>query len=255
MDLFSGYACFSPDIPDVVKDSWVKYGGSIASLPSENSSAHYIFCDGTDDPWLNRFYERSMAVFHWSWITAAVQAQFRIPISSYILGEFLARAASSVGNLSWTEPRTGSLHSCAQHKVRQSCSEDSDLALVEDCLKIGRKYDALEGDTYDQGITRWMDGVPEPDSPNMKPTEPTVDPRLVLHDVEDITLVWEGDHSGDIKALLGSTAFVSDVSRSGVAAVSVSDALRCLRDVSTDGAVQFIPGTIHLGKEFQCWFA
>lgn len=41
---------------------------------------------------------------------------------------------------------------------------------------------------------------------------------------------------------------------SGTPVISVSDALTALREVSTEGAVQFLPGTIHRGKNFSCCF-
>ena len=38
-------------------------------------------------------------------------------------------------------------------------------------------------------------------------------------------------------------------------AMSINGALEALDDISVDGVVQFLPGTMHMGKEFRCSYA
>ena len=37
--------------------------------------------------------------------------------------------------------------------------------------------------------------------------------------------------------------------------MSINGALEALDDISVDGVVQFLPGTMHMGKEFRCSYA
>ncbi|KAI1787721.1 hypothetical protein LXA43DRAFT_1163284, partial [Ganoderma leucocontextum] len=94
-DLFSGNACFSPRVPAAVQKEWVHYGGNVATLQSHKPCPTYIFCDGEEDPWFARLFQRSMAIFHWTWISAVVAARFRLPISTYVLdGQAFLRSPS-----------------------------------------------------------------------------------------------------------------------------------------------------------------
>ncbi|TFK85705.1 hypothetical protein K466DRAFT_525425 [Polyporus arcularius HHB13444] len=204
MPLFVGSACFSPRVPSVVRREWTENGGEVAKLHREDIHATHVFCDGSDDPWFRNLYSRSIAVFHWSWVSEVVRAQFRLPISSYLIEDHPYDAVSAYMNSGW-----------------------QDLLLVED----------------DSG-TRL--GSPDVAS----------DWSGKEHDSERGETIPKAGHLlGDV-SMEGDTLVLDDVFNSGAAgAIAVSDALRALDNVSVGGVVQFIPGIIHMGKEFRCSYA
>ncbi|TBU29237.1 hypothetical protein BD311DRAFT_661636, partial [Dichomitus squalens] len=169
LELFSGNACFSPRVPIMAKKEWVHNGGKLAFPQSGATGATYVFCDGEDDPWFLKLYQRSIAVFHWAWISAVVAAQFRLPISAYVIDDLRLMVRS-----------------------RQA--------------RTGRPLKTSEV------IERFQDEYEHKGAPPMR--------RLAA-----------------------------------TGAIPVSEALDALRHVSTAKAVQFVPGTVHRGKEFQCWYA
>ncbi|KAI8974161.1 hypothetical protein BD414DRAFT_498326 [Trametes punicea] len=87
MSLFSGQAWFSPRVPVSIRKAWIINGGAIAGPRPDATQAMYVFCDGRDDPWFRKLYQRSIAVFHWLWISAVVNARFRVPISAYAIDD------------------------------------------------------------------------------------------------------------------------------------------------------------------------
>ncbi|RDX41927.1 hypothetical protein OH76DRAFT_175646 [Lentinus brumalis] len=201
MSLFVGSACFSPRVPSAVRREWVANGGKVASTQREDVHATHIFCDGSDDPWFRNLYRRSIAVFHWSWVSEVVRAQFRLPIYSYLIED---------------RPHTGV---CAY---------------------------------MDDG---WQDPVFVEDDSGTRLGSPDVESESSHHSKRGGNMLKAAHYLVDV-SMEGETLVLDDIFNSGAAgAIAVSDALRALDHVSIDGVVQFIPGTIHMGKEFRCSYA
>ncbi|RPD55359.1 hypothetical protein L227DRAFT_533408 [Lentinus tigrinus ALCF2SS1-6] len=220
MALFNGKACFSPRVPPTVQREWVQNGGQIASVKHEDAHATHVFCDGSDDPWFCSLYKRSMAIFHWSWISAVVRAQFRLPISSYLIDaddlfhdDTLAYSHDSEGFQPEGDSQTGfgDPHAAAGWSPMERYSKNGEESFE---------------------VIRWphRDVLPAPDG------------------------VAEGDVSFEGKTLVldDPSSMIHSLPTSGM---SVSEALEALKSVSVDGVVQFLPGTVHMGKEFRCSYA
>ncbi|RPD71333.1 hypothetical protein L226DRAFT_468862 [Lentinus tigrinus ALCF2SS1-7] len=158
-------ACFSPRVPPTVQREWVQNGGQIASVKHEDAHATHVFCDGSDDPWFCRLVQHSTnsQIFHWSWISAVVRAQFRLPISSYLIDVTTQKVSS-----------------------RKATARRCPMSLMPSRLRD--------------------------------------DPSSMIHSLP-------------------------------TSGMSVSEALEALKSVSVDGVVQFLPGTVHMGKEFRCSYA
>ncbi|KAI0806644.1 hypothetical protein C8Q74DRAFT_4461 [Fomes fomentarius] len=226
MDLFAGNACFSPQVPPSVQRQWVAHGGDVARLEPDSTDAIYVFCDGHGDPWFYRFYQRSMAIFHWSWIPAVIQVGFRLPISPYIIEEPSEDDVHSIdprieegsnpGSSNSRNDAYGSDADCLRNRVIEL-----DLRAIDNARRVTKSHTRLF----------------------------SVQPL----DLEDATLVWDREASGS-EGLDTSQDLSSLSGFSGTPVISVSDALKALREVSTEGAVQFLPGTSHGDRTFSCCF-
>ncbi|KAM5531288.1 hypothetical protein V8D89_015043, partial [Ganoderma adspersum] len=242
MDLFSGNACFSPRVPPAVQKEWVQYGGNVANLQADKTCATYVFCDGEDDPWFGRLFQRSMAIFHWGWISAVVAAQFRLRISAYVLD---GHSSASMRPAHTTED--GDLDEDADRTLLSTPPRDSAHAHILSPSAISKS----------ESINLPVRDCPEIDlravsrsrQASTRPRRGPISFQGQLHEADEIheerTLVLRHeDHVEDAFRLLASP--------SGV--ISVSDALEALQHVSTENTAQFTPGTTHLGKEFRCWY-
>ncbi|PIL33303.1 hypothetical protein GSI_04753 [Ganoderma sinense ZZ0214-1] len=247
MDLFSGNACFSPRVPAEVQKEWVQNGGSVANIHADKTCATYIFCDGEDDPWFSRLFQRSMAIFHWSWISAVVAAQFRLPISAYVLDGYSSAPPKPI-RISEDE---GDPH------------EDADRTLLSTPLRDLHAHTTLSpsAKSKSESVDIFARNCPEIDLRVVSRTRLgrglTLSRRQLAplrsqdesDELHERTLVHRTSHE-DVDNV--KDAFSALASSSGV--ISVSDALEALQHISTEKAAQFTPGTTYLDKEFRCWY-
>ncbi|TBU44945.1 hypothetical protein BD309DRAFT_957278 [Dichomitus squalens] len=230
LELFSGNACFSPRVPIMAKKEWVHNGGKIAFPQSGATGATYVFCDGEDDPWFLKLYQRSIAVFHWAWISAVVAARFRLPISAYVIDGYS------------TEP--------VRPAYSQSGDPEEDLdrtLLSTPPLNAHIVSPSAKSEPYESKSV----------TPPCGDVCPVVDLRLMVRSRQART-------GRPLKTSEVIERFQDEYEHKGAppmrrlaatGAIPVSEALDALRHVSTAKAVQFVPGTVHRGKEFQCWYA
>ncbi|KAI0365138.1 hypothetical protein BV20DRAFT_777715 [Pilatotrama ljubarskyi] len=268
MSLFTGRAWFSPRVPMSVRKAWVTHGGSVAGVSSEDyNHAIYLFCDGNDDPWFSKLYQRSIAVFHWLWISAVVNARFRVPISMYAI-----EVSADSGETDTSAPAyMRCLHpeSLAERTTKRRSPPQHDT--------VTSRARPLRARLYAPRIQS-EDEVSDPDTPvpkarTKKPSAPFMDlrslqtARMVSHTkcLKSVRLLApynperrkrQALSSGNEKDAPTFSALVSQAATSGlsVKAISVSAALESLSGISMERATQFVPGAIHLGKEFTCFY-
>ncbi|KAI6130237.1 hypothetical protein EDD17DRAFT_1755009 [Pisolithus thermaeus] len=99
-------ACFSKQVPSVIKQRWgtstgtmprkprtqkvgssaVTHGGEIYS-PNSHSRTAYCFATDTADEWVIALTSQSVTVIHAGWIVHCVDSGFRVPVAKYVLDE------------------------------------------------------------------------------------------------------------------------------------------------------------------------
>ncbi|KAH9857412.1 hypothetical protein C2E23DRAFT_272431 [Lenzites betulinus] len=277
MGLFIGQAWFSPRVPTAALKAWASNGGSIAHAQISGTQATYLFCDGNDDPWFCELYQRSMAIFHWLWIPTVVNAQFRVSISAYAIDEHTAPHSSQ-------RPVPAYRRDIARHVDPEStpCARRNQ----------GNVYDTpqaaptnLVGNDVHITVTALKNAKSHATPNNMKcatpgssrrkpKSVPFVDLRIVCesHQWSKSTRIKAKQKRIALYATQESrpkilspepdsnahkelrASIPSATSGSSSQAISVSAALESLSHVSIDGATQFLPGAVHQGKEFRCFY-
>ncbi|KAI0328041.1 hypothetical protein GY45DRAFT_1326842 [Cubamyces sp. BRFM 1775] len=265
--LFSGQAWFSPRVPTFVKETWTTNGGALGGLHPDASRPGYLFCDGNDDPWFQKLYQRSVAVFHWQWISAVVEARFRVSISRYIID---ARASATPNS------EDSMLPAYATNPIQVNhIGDHNGTPMSGKCLTTSpprrRVLRIVKLTPVD--INERMRDPPSP-SPQRGKRAPFIDLSRMkvggkgrktkrpkrIDDVprdEQARTADEDLANSEARNALSEYAENSSVAAlSGLApqVISISAAMEMLDPVETDQAVQFIPGVIYLGQEFRCFY-
>ncbi|KAI0355247.1 hypothetical protein OH77DRAFT_1425317 [Trametes cingulata] len=269
MSLFTGRAWFSPGVPVSVRKAWATHGGSVAGVHAEDEAqATYLFCDGNDDPWFAKLYQRSVAVFHWLWISAVVNARFRVPISAYAID-----ATTDPGEADFSVP--------AYMRIQSPKTPTSHMHMHKHPKQLHQVLGAMHTRSVRIRLSvspeRVDDDLSEPGSPIPKTRREKQSTPFV--DLRSLQMTRKASHrrrSKTVRLLASSnteqreqqtlpsrtqedaptfSALVSAAASGlSVKPISVSAALDALAAVSTEHATQFVPGTLHLGKEFRCFY-
>ncbi|KAK0187975.1 hypothetical protein F5146DRAFT_1226337 [Armillaria mellea] len=86
--LFEGrMGCFSPSVSKAILCAWVQHGGTLTHSVEDFHRADSFFCNGLEDPWLEKLLARSFIVMHPNWILKSISENFPMPISKYILDD------------------------------------------------------------------------------------------------------------------------------------------------------------------------
>ncbi|OSC96849.1 hypothetical protein PYCCODRAFT_1217796 [Trametes coccinea BRFM310] len=258
MALFDGQAWFSPRVPARVRYIWTSNGGSCAGPQLSAMRATYVFCDGIDDPWFHKLYERSFAVFHWLWISAVADAQFRVPISKYTIDGFEELSPPAYSQFS---PHRTDLEG-QEYSQNTPKGWTCESKLSSKPLPDTRRC-----------VTRPLSEEESKDVPSPSPvaqrsrvrSTPFVDLRrrsskstrsraIRIQPLEYAAMSSKSQSRqvgppGALKAR-SSDAFHDTVHQ----AIPVSVALESLSSISVDSVTQFVPGSVHLGKEFRCFY-
>ncbi|KAK0487443.1 hypothetical protein IW261DRAFT_1415129 [Armillaria novae-zelandiae] len=84
--LFEGrMGCFSPSVSKAILSAWVQHGGTLTHSVEDFHRADSFFCNGLEDPWLQKLLTRSFIVVHPNWILKCISEKFPMPISKYVL--------------------------------------------------------------------------------------------------------------------------------------------------------------------------
>ncbi|KAI9066892.1 hypothetical protein FKP32DRAFT_1644946 [Trametes sanguinea] len=257
MVLFDGQAWFSPRVPAKIKQMWSLNGGSCAGPQSRATRATYVFCDGTDDPWFHKLVNRSFAVFHWVWISAVVDAHFRVPISKYAIDGSEKPCPPAYTQL---PPSTANLQGPdISQKMPQEWTCESEVSTSR-----------LSGKS--SPLTR---PLPEEDSKDVPLPNPAARRKRRVRSTPYVDLRRRSSKStrSEViriepldKAVMSKTSrsrciSVGPLGASGARSsnirqvIPVSVALESLGSISVDNIKQFVPGSVHLGKEFRCFYA
>ncbi|KAI0823777.1 hypothetical protein BC628DRAFT_1381663 [Trametes gibbosa] len=274
MRLFTGQAWFSPRVPTAAVKAWISHGGSVAHTKVSGTQPTYLFCDGNDDPWFRELFQRSMAIFHWLWIPAVVNAQFRVSISAYAIDE-----NTSADHNQRAAPAY--MQNISRHVDPESTPCVRRTLVNADHNPHASPADTIGNDLHITLSAPAMTNTPKdmkhptPGSSRRKPKSiPFVDLRIVCESQRSSYSKRSKARSNRIKlyaipelpSKVDPPRQDSDLPRRFNAAVStatsesssrhilVSAALESLSYVAIDSATQFIPGTVHQGKEFRCFF-
>ncbi|KAI0648576.1 hypothetical protein C8Q79DRAFT_581708 [Trametes meyenii] len=265
MFLFAGEAWFSPCVPVNVKKDWSTHGGRLWKDACHVGTTVYLFCDGYDDPWFQKLHRRSLAVFHWTWIPAVIDAQLRLPIAPYAIN---GRVPSRLDEP--PAPEYSSMILQVTHLSRKNSPEDTrgDIIRHDPHKPIPRairppsvRLSPRGHSVQSLSPSRLEGSVPFVDlqrraarevSPLHRPapiriTRHNLEPRKALTSVASSGTQDEGRTT--FRRLLSAAA-----SGQAVHAISVTTALESLRSVPTGQATMFVPGTVHLGREFRCFY-
>ncbi|KAK0244226.1 hypothetical protein EDD85DRAFT_945540 [Armillaria nabsnona] len=86
--LFEGrMGCFSPSVSKGILCAWVQNGGTLTHSVEDFHRADSFFCNGLEDPWLEKLLARSFIVIHPNWILKSISEKFPMPISKYVLDD------------------------------------------------------------------------------------------------------------------------------------------------------------------------
>ncbi|KAK0464527.1 uncharacterized protein EV420DRAFT_1048855 [Desarmillaria tabescens] len=86
--LFEGrMGCFSPSVSKAILWAWVQNGGTLTHSVQDFHRADSFFCNGLEDPWLEKLLTRSFIVIHSDWILKSISEKFLMPISKYVLDD------------------------------------------------------------------------------------------------------------------------------------------------------------------------
>ncbi|KAH9885118.1 hypothetical protein C8Q73DRAFT_718392 [Cubamyces lactineus] len=266
MALFAGQAWFSPRVPISVKETWTMNGGAFGGLHPDAARPGYLFCDGDDDPWFQKLHQRSVAVFHWRWIIAVVNARFRLPISKYIIDSRDIATTDSEDSMLPAYAANLSQGNDVDEPVGTPMSEKR-LVTFPPRRRVLRIVKLTPVD-----ISERMRDPPSPSPPRGK-RAPFIDLKLVksqgggrkkkrariiraVSRDEQTEMVSEPSVNYEEHGTLELSGNSSVTTLSGPApqVISISAAMEILEPVATDQVMQFLPGTIYLGKEFRCFY-
>ncbi|KAI0669350.1 hypothetical protein C8Q78DRAFT_1042833 [Trametes maxima] len=279
MSLFIGDAWFSPCVPEYVRKDWSTHGGHLMKDTLCAARTVYLFCDGNDDPWFRKLYRRSLAVsvistclrqtyslkqvFHWTWIPAVIDAQMRLPIAPYAIhGRALSRPDEPPAPeySSMILQNAPSAYRCSPakslgHTIRQGPYKRSSRAVRSSGVSVSPSNNLVRtpSPSWSKDSVPFIDLRKEAGREVLTSRRPTPI-RIVGYNLEPRgaprNVIKSGTENQDNVAFRGLMSAAS----SGQA-VSVSVALESLRPLPTGQATLFVPGTLHLGREFRCFYA
>ncbi|KAI0628901.1 hypothetical protein C8Q77DRAFT_347340 [Trametes polyzona] len=278
MGLFSGRAWFSPRVPLDVKKAWTIHGGSVAGGHGDDMQKAYLFCDGVNDPWFQKLCKRSMVIFHWLWIPAVVDARFRLPIAAYAIDELTAPHLDEHAVPAYTQ---GSDSSLSPGLSRQKKRAPNDSCGGYGTPLARTLHNPAPPSAYDIAASPSASGGSSPaDSANSSIHKRKSIPFVDLRRVNDGTKRPKRKHaktalaasfvpeehvcqmpsSSDREDRPSSLGLPDPVSAPAPGSaltlkrIPVYAALETLSFVPTREATLFVPGAVHSGREFRCFY-
>ncbi|KAI0761520.1 hypothetical protein BD413DRAFT_243498 [Trametes elegans] len=270
MALFAGQAWFSPQVPLAARKAWVANGGTVSSGRTDGTRTTYVFCNGSKDPWFPKLYQRSMAVFHWLWISAVVTARFRVPISTYVIDD----ARRNIGEKSAPAYTRPSPYVTDTKPVPERDEARPRKARSAICAPDRSSMGGIAMSSSENGCDDECRSTCSAGSIGKSKAMPFVNLRRThtSNKVAKITRLQvvriassKTERVRAVRALtpkqydgaqpLNSFLTCAAGSVSPTRAISVSAALEALSSVSIEKATQFVPGAVHLGKEFRCFYS
>ncbi|TDL26662.1 hypothetical protein BD410DRAFT_783770 [Rickenella mellea] len=270
--VFTGKAFFSASVASATIQTWTKNGGNLAGSMVDEDGVDWFFCVGMNDPSLARFLRSGKIVFHAEWISAAARAQFPVPVAKYVLDGHFRALETRVKTVE--TPRqaalTGSDCSNTQSIPHYHLYSDIDKKQkTPSPLRIRKnKHRRLLSAPYvkpstipnvNEQATEGKNGKSQkrtiilPRGPDCAPltfeieTIPPFPPKpshTTAHSRKPLGIpsnIWQNLGLGDAQ---------NENNINNPHTISVADTVRALSVVPTSDLTFFVPGEVHLAREF-----
>ncbi|EIW61099.1 uncharacterized protein TRAVEDRAFT_46322 [Trametes versicolor FP-101664 SS1] len=209
-----------------------------------------------------------MAVFHWLWVTAVVNARFRVSISAYAIDEHTVLDLSECPAPAYSHGPSRQIEGARVQQVANDCGGQSDTSVASHA-HISRKTVRVIDDTNADSEADWNASADS--SYRKRKSVPFVDLRAVTEKRKastkkrsrrmKVALCASGKPSNQVVSprthenlQMPTGVLVSVPGPRPSQALSVAAALESLSYVSVQRTTQFIPGAIYEGKEFRCFY-